>query len=68
MHQGGPHDPGACSDISKAFIKGASTYLPNAELSFDRFHIVQLANKAKAVDEGRWNRSKRRYVKFSLPC
>ena len=41
----------ACTDMSKAYIKGVGAYLPNAELTFDRFHVVQLANQA--VDEVR---------------
>jgi transposase len=39
----------ACSDMSKAFIKGIGEYLPNAGLTFDHFHVIQLANQA--VDE-----------------
>jgi len=41
----------ACTDMSKAYIKGVGAYLPNAELTFDRFHVIQLANQA--VDEVR---------------
>lgn len=41
----------ACSDMSKAFIKGVGVYLPNAQLTFDKFHVIQLANQA--VDEVR---------------
>lgn len=36
----------ACMDMSAAFLKGARQYLPNARVSFDRFHVVALANDA----------------------
>jgi transposase len=36
----------ACIDMSKAFIKGIKEELPNAEITFDPFHLVQLMNKA----------------------
>ena len=32
----------ACMDMSAAFLKGATQYLPNALVSYDRFHIVAL--------------------------
>ena len=38
-------------DMSAAFLKGATLYLPNALVSYDRFHIVALANDA--MDEVR---------------
>lgn len=41
----------ACMDMSAAYIKGAAKYLPNALVSFDRFHVVALANDA--MDEVR---------------
>lgn len=41
----------ASIDMSKAYISGLGQHLPNAEITFDRFHIIQLANKA--VDEVR---------------
>ena len=41
----------ACMDMSAAFLKGATQYLPNAQVSFDRFHVVALANEA--MDEVR---------------
>jgi transposase len=48
-----------CMDMSKAFIQGAATHLPGAAVAFDRFHVVQMANKAvdavrreEARDEG----------------
>jgi transposase len=41
----------ACIDMSAAFAKGIGQYLPNAQISYDRFHIVALANEA--MDEVR---------------
>ncbi|WP_026853547.1 ISL3 family transposase [Geothrix fermentans] len=41
----------ACCDMSQAFILGLRTQFPNAHLTFDRFHVMQLANKA--VDDVR---------------
>jgi transposase len=41
----------ACMDMSAAYRKGVSAYLPNAQISYDRFHIVKLAGEA--MDEVR---------------
>lgn len=41
----------ACMDMSAAYLKGSAAYLPNALVSFDRFHIVKLAGEA--MDEVR---------------
>ena len=38
-------------DMSKAFVKGAGDELPNAKITFDRFHVMKLANAA--VDQTR---------------
>jgi transposase len=35
-----------CIDMSKAFIKGVKDVFPNAEITFDPFHVIQLMNKA----------------------
>jgi len=36
----------ASIDMSKAYIAGVEKHLPNAEITFDPFHIIQLANEA----------------------
>ena len=36
----------ACMDMSAAYTKGVSESLPMAEISFDRFHVIALANDA----------------------
>lgn len=35
-----------CMDMSAAYTKGVGKSLPQAEISFDRFHVVALANEA----------------------
>ena len=40
-----------CIDMSKAYIAGVHRYLPQAAITFDAFHIIQLANEA--VDQVR---------------
>ncbi len=40
-------------DLSPAFQKGAAEYLPNAQVTFDRFHLMKLVNEAvDAVRKG----------------
>ena len=41
----------ASSDLSPAFIKGITDNLPNAQITFDRFHVTKLINEA--VDQTR---------------
>ena len=41
----------ASSDLSPAFIKGVTQSLPNAKITFDKFHVVKLINEA--VDQVR---------------
>jgi transposase len=46
-HGGKPENvTAACIDMSKAFIKGIREALPNAEITFDPFHLIQLMNDA----------------------
>lgn len=33
-------------DMSPSFIAGATKLLPNASVTFDKFHVIQLLNKA----------------------
>ena len=40
-----------CMDMSAAYAKGAGLALPNAAISYDRFHVVAMANEA--MDEVR---------------
>lgn len=40
-----------CIDMSPAFIKGTAEHLPNAEVTFDKFHAVKIINDA--VDQVR---------------
>lgn len=41
----------ACIDMSASYTKGIGQSLPNAQISYDRFHVVALANTA--MDEVR---------------
>lgn len=41
----------ASCDMSPAFIKGIETFLPEAAITFDKFHIVKIINQA--VDQVR---------------
>jgi transposase len=43
-------------DMSKAFIKGAADHMSNAEVTFDKFHVVKLLNEA--VDQVRRTEAK----------
>lgn len=40
-----------CQDMSAAFAKGVNQALPEAQISYDRFHVVAMANEA--MDEVR---------------
>ena len=43
-------------DMSKSFIAGAETFFPDAEITFDKFHVKKLLNEA--VDKVRREESK----------
>jgi transposase len=46
-HNGAPENiTDASIDMSKAFIKGIKEQLPNAEITFDPFHLIKLMNDA----------------------
>jgi len=45
-----------CQDMSEAFLKGTLTYLPNAEITFDRYHIK--SHLSRAIDEVRREEAK----------
>lgn len=47
-----------CIDLSPAFISGVEAYFPTAQITFDRFHVKALLNKA--MDEVR-KRERRRH-------
>ena len=51
-HQGRPRQIEAISiDMSPAFIKGVGEHFPNAEVTFDKFHVI--AHASTAIDETR---------------
>ncbi|MDI9559697.1 MAG: transposase, partial [Pseudomonadota bacterium] len=35
-----------CCDMSPAFISGIEKHFPNAELTFDKFHLTRIINEA----------------------
>jgi transposase len=45
-----------CIDMHQAFINGIQAHFPNAHLTFDRFHVMEMANEA--VDQVRRAESK----------
>lgn len=46
-HGGSPESIKSVSiDMSPAFIKGVTDHLPNAQITFDKFHVVAQASKA----------------------
>lgn len=60
-HGGSPENiTDASIDMSPAFIKGVEENLPNAEITFDKFHIMKVINKA--VDEVRKVESKEQSI------
>ncbi len=57
QHGGKPeHITDASCDMSPAFIKGVTEHLPNAKITFDKFHILKIINEA--VDEVRREEAK----------
>jgi len=56
-----------CIDMSGAFIKGVTDNLPEAEITFDKFHAVKLVNDAvdkvrRAESKGRPELKRSRYL------
>ena len=52
LHKGAPEQVRLVSiDMSPAFIKGVAEHLPNARVTFDKFHVV--AHASAAVDQMR---------------
>ena len=57
-HNGDPSNiKSVCCDMSPSFISGISTELPKAEITFDKFHVMQAMNEA--VDEVRKEEQKK---------
>lgn len=46
-HRGNPETVAdVCCDMSPAFIKGITEYLPNSDITFDKFHVLKILNEA----------------------
>ncbi|MEG1571808.1 MAG: ISL3 family transposase [Clostridia bacterium] len=57
-HNGAPRNIKELSmDMSPAFISGSAEYLPQAEVTFDKFHVIKLLNEA--LDEVRRTEQKK---------
>ena len=57
QHGGKPeHITDVSCDMSPAFIKGVTEHLPNAKITFDKFHILKIINEA--VDDVRREEAK----------
>lgn len=58
-HGGNPEQIAhVCQDMSAAYAKGVAQALPEAQISYDRFHVVAMANEA--MDEVRRNETSTR--------
>ena len=61
-----------CIDMSPAFIAGAAESLPNAQITFDKFHLVKLINEAvdavrRAEQKSHAELNKSRYLWLKNP-
>ena len=62
----------ACCDMSPAYILGIESSLPNAEITFDRYHLAQLLSKAvdsvrRDEAHGRHELKRTRYLWLKRP-
>ena len=62
-----------CIDMSAAFIKGTAAHLPNANITFDKFHAVKIINDAvdlvrRAEQKDRPELKKTRYIWLKNKC
>lgn len=73
-HRGNPEAVSeVCIDMSPAFIKGAAASLPNAAITFDKFHAVKIVNDAvdrvrRAEQKSRGELSGTRYIWLRNPA
>jgi transposase len=73
-HKGNPQKIGEIAmDMSPSFISGAASHLPNAQITFDKFHVAEIVNDA--VDKVRREEQKinpllkkTRYLRLSNPA
>jgi transposase len=61
-----------CIDMSQAFIAGTAASLPEADVTFDKFHVVRIINDAvdtvrRAEQKGRGELKNSRYVWLKNP-
>jgi len=55
-------------DFSKSFLSGINGHLPNADVVYDRFHLVKMANDAldKIRSKNQTNGSRHKWMRFKL--
>lgn len=66
-HGGDPDDiKHVCMDMSAAYTKGVTEALPQAQISFDRFHVVALGNEAMDAVRRQEMREQPRVVRAAM--
>lgn len=68
-HNGDPHNIRLVScDFSKSFLSGIDRHLPRAEVVYDRFHLVKMANDAldKIRSKNHMNGFRHKWMRFKL--
>jgi len=57
-----------CCDFSKPFLSGLRTHFPNADIVYDRFHLVKMANDAmdKVRSKNQINGQRDKKLRFAL--
>lgn len=68
-HNGDPHNIRLVScDFSKSFLSGIDRHLPRAEVVYDRFHLVKMANDAldKIRSKNQMNGFRHKWMRFKL--
>lgn len=73
-HHGDPRKISlACCDMSPAFIKGITEYLENAQITFDKFHVMMVVNSGvdtvrRAEQKTNTILKKTRFIWLKNPC
>jgi len=57
-----------CCDFSKPFLSGLNRHFPNADIVYDRFHLVKMANDAmdKIRAKNQMNGQRHKWIRFTL--
>jgi transposase len=68
-HNGHPNNIKViCSDFSKAFLSGMKEHFPDAEIIYDKFHLVMMANRSidHIRSKNQQNGERRKKLRFAL--